>query len=114
MDCPSLLLSAKVLASRAWVRARPPTHARSPERSLVSLVAARLALSTTPECRGRPATTSSRQGSEGSTGGALARLQYAIAAKLTNKPNKVKRITYGRGYGGFNDGNRCGITDGKS
>ena len=33
---------------------------------------------------------------------------------LTNKPNKVKRITYGRGYGGFSDGNRCGIAAGKS
>ena len=32
----------------------------------------------------------------------------------TNKPNKVKRITYGRGYGGFSEANRCGITDGRS
>ena len=39
---------------------------------------------------------------------------WSIRGTRDNKPNKVKRITYGRGYGGFKDGNRCGITDGRS
>ena len=37
-----------------------------------------------------------------------------VQEEPTNKPNKVKRITYGRGYGGLSEGNRSGITDGNS
>ena len=42
------------------------------------------------------------------------RTAWNIRDTIDNKPNKVKRITYGRGYGGLSEGNRCGITDGKS